>query len=431
MTGSLENEARMRASRSLHGLWRKAVRAPLNDLRTRLRSAIAARSRGGLPVSVDAETALAAVPFEGRLPPPGAQCTVVEPCQYRTALHPLTVNSTTTEAMHYVPHTVDAPPMTLEHLVDQFWFPKLGLLISKQGRVWRHSFLGPFQQGFLNSVKEIVDRPEPRGGREALFFPERLSHAPRIAGEHLLVANSEQPNYGHFLLDIVPLIHLGAQIRAPMLTWTLRSWQRALIARLDVPENLIREIRPRPVLLDHAIVSNRHHGMSSQNAHPQHREAFAAILANVRKAAPGLETPRRLLVCRSLANSRNLQNRAEMIAALEALGFAAVQPEKLSFDEQALTFAGAEIVVCEFGAAMANVMFCRPGTKVVEIIAEGQHDPWSSHLAAMLDLEHVVLFQRQTEEALANAPRHVKDSTFAYAVDVKKLVETARALIAG
>ena len=118
-----------------------------------------------------------------------------------------------------------------------------------------------------------------------------------------------------------------------------------------------------------------------------------------------------------------------MVEALRALGFAAIQPETLSFDEQALTFANAEIVVAEFGAAAANALFCRPGTKLVEIIAEGQHDPWSAHLAAMLGLEHVVLFQRQSEEALANAPRHMKDTTFAYAVDVKTLVETVRRLI--
>ncbi len=132
---------------------------------------------------------------------------------------------------------------------------------------------------------------------------------------------------------------------------------------------------------------------------------------------------------RSLANSRNIVNRAEMIEALKPLGFAAVQPEKLSFDEQALTFAQAEIIVCEFGAAMTNVLFCPPGAKVVEIIAEGQHDPWSSHLAAMLGLEHVVLFQPQSAEALEAAPRHVKDSPFSYAVDVKRLVETVRALL--
>ena len=420
----------MRVVRALHGWWGKAVRAPLKTARARLRSALAARSTGGLPVSVDWTTALAVVPFEGRLPPPLTQCAVVEACRYRTRLHPLTVNSTLSEAMHYVPHVVDAPAMTLEHLVDQYWFPKLGLMISKSGKVWRHSFLGPFQQGFLASVKEVAERTAPDGTREALFFPGRLSGVAAIAEDYLIVANSEQPNYGHYLLDIVPLIHLGAQIRAPMLTWTLKPWQRALIARLDVPAGLIREIRPRPVRLEHAVVSNRLSGVASQNAHPHHRQAFAAILANVLKGAPRVETPKRVLVCRSLANSRNLINRAEMIEALKALGFAAIQPEKLSFDEQALTFAGAGIVVAEFGAAMANVMFCRPGTKVVEIIAEGQHDPWSAHLAAMLDLEHVVLFQRQTEEALASAPRHVKDSTFAYAVDVARLVETLRALIA-
>lgn len=428
---SLENATRMRVSRSLHGFWRKAVRGPLKTWRARLRSAMAASAKGGVPVTVDRTTELAVVPFEGRFPPPRAQCTVVEAAQYRTRLHPLTVNSTTTEAMHYVEHTVDAPPLTLEHLVDQFWFPKFGLLISEDGLLWRHSFLGPFRQGFLSSVKEIVERAGPDGAREPLFFPNRLADAPRIAEARLLIANSEKPNYGHYLLDIAPLIHLGATLSAPMLTWTPKPWQRGLIDRLDVPAGLIKEIRPAPVKLEHAIVSNRHSGISSQNAHPQHRQAFDTIRANVLRAAPGVDTPRRLLICRSLANSRNLLNRAELIEALKPLGFAAIQPEKLSFDEQVLTFANADLIVCEFGAAIVNAVFCRPEAKVVEIIAEGQHDPWSAHLIAMLGLDHVVLFEPQTEEALASAPRHMKDLPFAYSVDVAKVVETVRALIGG
>ena len=169
-----------------------------------------------------------------------------------------------------------------------------------------------------------------------------------------------------------------------MLTWTLRPWQRALIARLEVPEGLIREIRPKPVFLEHAITSNRFTGLNSQNAHPQSREAFARILANVRKHAPAMSTPRRVLICRSPSNSRNVTNRAAMIEALKALGFIAIQPDKLGFDEQALLFAQAEIIVCEFGAALSNAYFCPPHTKIVEIIAEGQHDPWSSHFCAML-----------------------------------------------
>ncbi len=352
---------------------------------------------------------LTVVPYEGRLPPPLAQCEVVPPCEYRTRTHPLSVISTNAERVHYIDHTVHAPAMMLEHLVDQYWFPAFGLLISPEGRVWRHSFLVPYREGYLSSIKAIVDRPLPDGTHERRLHLERLARAPRIAGEHLLISGSDKHNYGHYLHDIVPLIDLGARMGAPMLTWSLKPWQRALIARLEAPQGLIREIRPRPVFLEHAITSNRFTGLSSQNAHPQNREAFARILANVRKHAPAMSTPPRVLICRSPSNSRNLTNRAAMIEALKALDFVAIQPDKLKFDEQALLFAQAEIIVCEFGAALSNAYFCPPQTKIVEIIAEGQHDPWSSHFCAMLGLEHVVLFQRQSEEVLASMPRHVKE----------------------
>ena len=214
-----------------------------------------------------------------------------------------------------------------------------------------------------------------------------------------------------------------------MLTWTLKPWQRALIARLDVPSGLIREIKPRPVFLEHAIVSNRMSGVSSQNAHPQHKQAFSLILENVKKHAPTIQRPSRIVVCRGIRNSRNIKNRKALIEALSPLGFAAIQPEKLKFDEQAMLFSGADVIVTEFGAAMANVVFCRPGTRVVEIIAEGQHDPWSAHLCAMLELDHVVLFQRQSEQDLLDHPRHAKDSEFQFSVDVESLVQTVEALL--
>jgi capsular polysaccharide biosynthesis protein len=424
----IENEKLARLSRSLHAAWRDAVRAPWRNLRRRLRETLPVSSEG-VPVAPDEATDLTVVPYEGGLPPPLSRCEVIAAAQYRTRLHPLSVNSTNVERVHYIDHNARAPAMTLEHLVNQYWFPAFGLLISPEGRVWRHSFLGPFQEGYLTSIKAIVQRPLADGTLERRLHLERLARAPRIAGEHLLIAGSDKHNYGHYLHDIVPLIELGARMGAPMLTWRLRPWQRALIARLEVPEGLIREIRPRPVFLEHAITSNRFTGLNSQNAHPQSREAFARILANVRKRAPAMSTPARVLICRSPSNSRNVRNRAAMIEALKALGFVAIQPDKLGFDEQALLFAQAEIIVCEFGAALSNAYFCPPQTKIVEIIAEGQHDPWSSHFCAMLGLEHVVLFQRQSEEVLASTPRHVKDSTFSYAVDVPKLVETVKALI--
>ena len=207
----IENEKLVRLSRSLHAAWRNAVRTPWRNFRRRLRDALPVSS-AGVPVALDEATDLTVVPYEGRLPPPLTQCEVVAPCQYQTRMHPLSVNSTNAERVHYVDHTVHAPAMTLEHLVDQYWFPAFGLLISPEGRVWRHSFLGPFQEGYLSSIKAIVRRPQADGTLERRLHLERLARAPRIAGEHLLIAGSDKHNYGHYLQDIVPLIELGAKI---------------------------------------------------------------------------------------------------------------------------------------------------------------------------------------------------------------------------
>ncbi len=428
---SLERSGRLWLSERMHTFWRKTVRTPWRNARRSMRRALAARSDAGIPVSVDTTTRLAVAPFAGRFPPPLTQCEVIAPCQYPSRLHPLSVNSTKDECVHYVDHTVHAPAMTLEHLTDQYWFPYFGLLVSRQGQVWRHSYLGPFQDGFLSRIKAIVDRPLPDGGKEHLLYEQQLGRIPRIAGEHLLLAGSDQPNYGHYLLDVVPLIYQGVKMGAPMLTWTLRPWQRALVARLDVPAGLIREIKPEPVFLEHAITSNRHSGAASINAHPQTKEVFSSILANIEKHAPAAERPRRLLVCRGIRDARNIRNRKAVIEALAPLGFTAIQPEKLPFDEQAMMFKNAEFIVTEFGSAMVNAIFCRPGTKLVEIIAEGQFDPWSSHFGAMNRFEHVVLFQHQSLEALLKDPRHDKDSEFAYHVDVPRLVETVETMLRG
>ena len=139
---SLERSGRLWLSERMHTFWRKTVRTPWRNARRSMRRALAAGSDAGIPVSVDTTTRLAVAPFAGRFPPPLTQCEVVAPCQYRSRLHPLSVNSTKDECVHYVDHTVHAPAMTLEHLTDQYWFPYFGLLVSRQGQVWRHSYLG-------------------------------------------------------------------------------------------------------------------------------------------------------------------------------------------------------------------------------------------------------------------------------------------------
>ena len=75
----IENEKLVRINRSLHAAWRDAVRTPWRNFRRRLRNALPVSSEG-VPVALDEATNLTVVPYEGRLPPPLAQCEVVPPC---------------------------------------------------------------------------------------------------------------------------------------------------------------------------------------------------------------------------------------------------------------------------------------------------------------------------------------------------------------
>jgi len=76
---------------------------------------------------------------------------------------------------------------------------------------------------------------------------------------------------------------------------------------------------------------------------------------------------RRIYISRAKAQRRKLLNENDVWPILEKLGFELVFMEELSFSAQIETMQQAEIVVAPHGAAITNVLFCNPGTHVVEI----------------------------------------------------------------
>ena len=80
-------------------------------------------------------------------------------------------------------------------------------------------------------------------------------------------------------------------------------------------------------------------------------------------------------------------------------------------------------------AATANAAASTAATVMIQK-SKPTRDRTVPSVCAMLGLEHVVLFQRQPDEAVAGAGRHAKDSPFSYAVDVPKLTETVKRLLA-
>jgi hypothetical protein len=75
------------------------------------------------------------------------------------------------------------------------------------------------------------------------------------------------------------------------------------------------------------------------------------------------------------AARRSIPNAGELVAALSKLGaVASVSLEGLPLIEQVRLFSSARLIVAQHGAALANLVFCRPGTRVLKIFPA---DSWN------------------------------------------------------
>ena len=426
--------------KSLGSLWAKGldlIRRP-RTLLSRIRSvpdnvrSIVNRLRHR-QVSIDTETILSPRNISELLS--GNQtgsCILVPTMLVRKKLHPLSIPSAyESEQTFYEEGTFWAPELKIERIHNQHWFPESGFLVTNSGKVWGHSVLGQYGDPNFQTTSAVEAVFKSQDTQEYVFHRHRLKSSVLIKGPVLITSHYASHNFGHFLLDMVPLISIGAEFEIPMVSRPLLPWQTEVYRALGVNEADLRTYSEKSVFLESVLVSNRHNAASTYAASPAHRDVFAKILRNLANADSSTPRSRKLFLSRGSARSRRLRNRSELEELLAKRGFAVVEPATLSFDQQALLFSQAEVIVSEFGAVMANVVFCKPGTTIIEIIPENQNDPWSRHLCASLDLTHVVLFHTvrdEDRESYAIADRIHKNIFFEFDANIKLIDEAVRNL---
>jgi hypothetical protein len=123
-------------------------------------------------------------------------------------------------------------------------------------------------------------------------------------------------------------------------------------------------------------------------------EMPAAVLRSFRDRALALHKPQaertgRIYVKRR--HNRRVTNKDVVEALLTQKGFSAVYLEDLTAAEQIMLFAGAQIIVAMHGAGLANLLFCQPGTQVLEISPHTEFRPFFWLIAEKLGLPYAVL----------------------------------------
>ena len=87
-------------------------------------------------------------------------------------------------------------------------------------------------------------------------------------------------------------------------------------------------------------------------------------------------------------NHCQIKNNDEIIDFFKRKGFTIYNPEKLSIQQQVYLFNQASIIVGAHGAAFTNIIFCKPSTKIIEIIPKSHPSKKCERISKILKLNY-------------------------------------------
>ena len=204
-----------------------------------------------------------------------------------------------------------------------------------------------------------------------LFLRPRLPRIESFDGVLLsLATRGGSYSYYHFLFDVLPRFAVFAETMNgvepdALYLPTSTLYQRQLLELTGLDRYAVVETgKNRAVRADHLLVPSASNPMEV---------APRWLVDWVRKALPPNDVagkPRRLYVTRGGGrHTRRMVNEASLWPHLERRGFTRIDPGTMSVRDQIDHFAAADIIVGIHGGALTNLVFAKPGVRVLEIFA--------------------------------------------------------------
>ena len=97
----------------------------------------------------------------------------------------------------------------------------------------------------------------------------------------------------------------------------------------------------------------------------------------------------KLYIGRGKSKRRRIPEEGLIIVWLKTQGFEIIDCGEMSIKDQAAAFAHAELIVAPHGGALTNLIFCRPGTKVVELLSSNYPNPCYRNLCGVAKLPYI------------------------------------------
>ena len=269
------------------------------------------------------------------------------------------------------------PPKTIDDQLHPKFVPGSDPRYHGGGWLFERSFLICVPNGIsratgvnLTATGDVIDlgpglTPPPSTYR-ALYRP--LSQMTYVDEAVATLTVSWDANYFHWLFDVLARVHLvEASGKHPLRLYaSLRyPFQRDSLSRLGYRAESIVDAGIVPQ------VSAREMVVASLPGIPGVIPGWACAFLRKRllsPTAPEAQARPRLYISRASARTRRIANEPGLLDVLARYGFTGVSLETLTFADQVRLFRSAECVIGPHGAGLANLVFCAPGTPVIEIL---------------------------------------------------------------
>jgi capsular polysaccharide biosynthesis protein len=263
--------------------------------------------------------------------------------------------------------------------------------------------------------------------RETYFkFNPRDRRCITIEGDALVLCSDEPFSYGSFLFRTLTKVRSVRDLGLtdlPCLVYAENQSFMDLLSLAGVPASKIRLHDVNAVTkIERAIMP------AMRNPHAYLDPESCEFYAELRESFGARPSGRKIYVSRYELNrtgrgaSRIMVNEAALIARLEAMGFQTIEPENLTVADQIKAFSSASIVVGPSGSGLFNVMFCHPGTKVIDIQSEPHWIYSYTGMYSSLQLDYGIFVGKPDPED--NKPVHRE-----FTVNVDALAARAKAFI--
>lgn len=251
--------------------------------------------------------------------------------------------------------TLDVPDRFVLELAD-------GLVVGDYGAVITRDGILDYETSGYFGIADWREHP--------VFLRARLPRPQHVAGTLLnLTTRGTSVNYYHFLFDALPRYGIlrealpDVAVDAVLVPHQAR-YQRQLLDMLDIGAPLLQPTSNASWRADRLLVPST----------PNHELAAPAWivqwLRDTFRPTAAFPQQRRLYITRGdRPNTRRYAPEPVLWPALERRGFERIDPGTFSVQEQIDLFHAAEIVVAPHGAGLSNLVFCQPGTRIVELFA--------------------------------------------------------------